>query len=208
MTQRLSPHCRNWPWRCGRAATATLLSPFLPLLFMGEEYAEPAPFQFFTSFPDPALGKAVSEGRRKEFERFAWAGEVPDPQAPSTFERSHIDWALREREPHASMLGFYKRLLDLRRTLSALNDDPPEQRKVVACGETLVVERFSGTERALLLLRPSREGAEVALPEGSWSVILDSWAEAWAGPLARPLSEKAEHHLALQPWHAVLAVPG
>src|SRR5690606_2789042 len=61
------------------AAAATILSPFLPLLFMGEEYAETAPFQYFTSFPDAELGRAVSEGRRREFAAFVWQGEVPDP---------------------------------------------------------------------------------------------------------------------------------
>ena len=74
------------------AATAVLLSPFVPLVFMGEEYGDPAPFLFFTDFEDPILREAVSRGRREEFTAFGLEGEIPDPQHPATFTRSKLIW--------------------------------------------------------------------------------------------------------------------
>jgi maltooligosyltrehalose trehalohydrolase len=94
------------------AAALLLLSPHTPLLFMGQEYDERAPFQFFTSFEDPIIQKAVSEGRLREFADFGWT-DVPDPQDPATFERSRLQW-LRGPE-NLDMLTWYRNLLHLRR---------------------------------------------------------------------------------------------
>jgi maltooligosyltrehalose trehalohydrolase len=94
------------------AAALLLLAPQTPLLFMGEEYDESAPFQFFADFGDPVLQKAVSEGRRNEFKAFTWH-EVPDPQDSATFERSKLHW---EQEEYGNpMLRWYRELLALRR---------------------------------------------------------------------------------------------
>ena len=108
-------------------AALLLLAPETPLLFMGQEYGEIAPFQFFTDFGDPALQQAVREGRRREFEHFvAFGGEVPDPQDPATFERSRIQlpdsngrWpaASGQKNPHREMLEWYRQLIALRREL-------------------------------------------------------------------------------------------
>jgi maltooligosyltrehalose trehalohydrolase len=97
------------------AAACVLFAPQTPLLFMGEEYGEERPFQFFTDHIDPAIAEATREGRRREFERFAaFAGEdVPDPQGPATFNRSKLDRSNGDEELRA----FYKRLLALRREL-------------------------------------------------------------------------------------------
>ena len=92
------------------AAALLLLAPETPLLFMGEEYGEKHPFQFFTDFGDPALKKAVAEGRRNEFKKFAVSGEVPDPQDPETFWRSKLSWQLDE-----SLMEWYWKLLALRK---------------------------------------------------------------------------------------------
>jgi maltooligosyltrehalose trehalohydrolase len=95
------------------AAALLLLAPETPLLFMGQEYDEPNPFQFFTDYGDPALQKAVREGRRQEFKDFDFSGDsVPDPQDPSTFNRSKLHWRLTEGEN--SMLDWYTALLVLR----------------------------------------------------------------------------------------------
>jgi maltooligosyltrehalose trehalohydrolase len=93
------------------AASLLLLAPHTPLLFMGQEYDEAAPFQFFADFQDPALKKAVSEGRRSEFKDFDF-NEVPDPEDPATFERSKLKWA--EGAENREMLEWYRRLLQLR----------------------------------------------------------------------------------------------
>ena len=94
------------------AAAFLLLAPHTPLLFMGQEYDEAAPFQFFADFHDPALKKAVSQGRRGEFKDFDF-NDVPDPQDPATFERSKLTWA--DGADNREMLEWYRRLLELRR---------------------------------------------------------------------------------------------
>ena len=94
------------------AAAFLLLAPHTPLLFMGQEYDEEAPFQFFADFQDPALKKAVSEGRRSEFKDFDF-NEVPDPEDPATFVRSKLTWA--DAPQNREMLEWYRRLLELRR---------------------------------------------------------------------------------------------
>ena len=80
-----------------------LLSPYLPLLFMGEEYGEENPFPFFCSFGDPALVEAVREGRKKEFDAFTWQGEVPDPQGEETFASARLSWSWPEGTPRAGL---------------------------------------------------------------------------------------------------------
>ncbi len=110
----------------GRArigATLVLTSPFIPLLFQGEEWAASTPFQYFTDHGDPTLGQAVTQGRRKEFAAFGWKPEsIPDPQGVSTFERSRLDWSELERPAHAQMLEWYRHLIRLRRSFPALTD--------------------------------------------------------------------------------------
>ena len=103
-----------------RAASALLLFvPELPLLFMGQEWAASTPFQFFTDH-EPELGRLVTEGRKKEFEGFSgFRGEVPDPQDPSTFSRSRLNWAEQNEEVHGGMLNLYRELLYERKRLSS-----------------------------------------------------------------------------------------
>jgi maltooligosyltrehalose trehalohydrolase len=109
-----------------RAATVLLLcAPATPLLFMGQEWATTAPFLYFTDHPE-ALGKLVTEGRRNEFRHFSAFSDpearerIPDPQALTTFTGSRLEWSEIKREPHASTLRLYKRLLALRRQEPAI----------------------------------------------------------------------------------------
>ena len=111
----------------GCAAMLVLLGPFTPMLFQGEEWAAPPPFAFFTSHPEPELGRATAEGRLAEFERMGWdPAVVPDPQDPLTFAMSRLDWS--ETDPgrdggrHARVLGLYRALGALRRTRPELTD--------------------------------------------------------------------------------------
>lgn len=100
------------------AATLTLLSPFLPLLFMGEEWGAATPFLFFSDHRDPAVARATSRGRMREFADFGWLPqEVPDPQARSSFERSKLDWSELERPEHRGLLDRYRELIGCRRQL-------------------------------------------------------------------------------------------
>ena len=105
------------------AALLTLSGPFTPMLFQGEEWAASTPFQFFTSHPEPELGKATAEGRIAEFERMGWdPAVVPDPQDPETFVRSKLDWSELATGRHARMLDVYRRLAALRRERPELTD--------------------------------------------------------------------------------------
>ncbi len=105
------------------AAALLLTSPFVPMLFQGEEWGASTPFQYFTSHPDPGLGQKVSEGRRQEFASFGWdPADVPDPQDPATFERSRLDWAEPAAGPHAALLDWYRELIALRGRLAELTD--------------------------------------------------------------------------------------
>jgi maltooligosyltrehalose trehalohydrolase len=111
------------PGRLRVAAAFLLTSPFVPMLFQGEEWAASTPFLYFTDHEDAALGRAVSEGRRREFAAFGWRPEdVPDPQDPTSWGRSRLDWGELDKEQHTQLLDWYRRLIALRRHLPALTD--------------------------------------------------------------------------------------
>jgi maltooligosyltrehalose trehalohydrolase len=104
------------------AAALTLLSPFVPMLFMGEEWGASTPFLFFSDHRDPGIGRATTEGRVREFREFGWRAEdVPDPQARSSFERSQLLWSEVSQEPHRSLLAYHRALIDLRHQLTGAN---------------------------------------------------------------------------------------
>ena len=102
------------------------------MLFQGEEWAASPPFQYFTDHQEPDLARAVSEGRKKEFAAFGWnPDDIPDPQDPSTFQRSKLNWTETAREPHKSILDWYKRLTRLRASTPELRDGAFNQVDVV-----------------------------------------------------------------------------
>ncbi|HLW71059.1 MAG TPA: malto-oligosyltrehalose trehalohydrolase [Candidatus Binataceae bacterium] len=116
------------PGRLKIAATMLLMSPFVPMLFQGEEWAASTPFQYFTGHEDPDLARAVSEGRKREFAEIAQdANAVPDPQSPGTFLSSKLDWSECSREPHRQMLEWYRELIALRRRTPALTNGRMEE---------------------------------------------------------------------------------
>ena len=104
------------------AAVLTLCSPFLPLLFMGEEYGETAPFFYFTSFEDHDLANAVREGRKRELGSHYSESDFADPQALSTFERCKLDWSKAAIAPHSGILGLYRDLIALRKRHPSLGN--------------------------------------------------------------------------------------
>ncbi len=105
------------------AAALVLMSPFVPMLFQGEEFGASSPFQYFTQHEDAELARAVSEGRRGEFAAFGWKPEdVPDPQDFETLQRSKLRWDEIARPPHSEILSWYKDLIALRRSNSQLTD--------------------------------------------------------------------------------------
>ncbi len=153
------------------AAALVLCSPFVPMLFQGEEWAASTPFQYFTDHGDAELGRAVSEGRRREFAAFGWEpDDVPDPQDLETFYRSRLDWDEVTRSPHAEVLAWYRELLGLRREVPALagNDfadvevrwDEAAGWLVLERGPLSVVCNLSDAEQAV----PMRDGGESVVP--------------------------------------------
>jgi maltooligosyltrehalose trehalohydrolase len=110
------------------AAALVLTAPFIPMLFQGEEWGATSPFFYFTDHQDPELGRNVTEGRRREFVAFGWnPEEIPDPQAVETFERSKLNWSERDKEPHAGLLAWHRRLIELRQEIPALSDGRLEE---------------------------------------------------------------------------------
>lgn len=114
------------------AAALVFMSPFIPMIFQGEEWAASTPFQYFADHDDPVMARAVSEGRRNEFVAFGWAPEsIPDPEHPQTFEQSKLDWSEIGRPIHSEMLDWYRSLIALRRATPCLNDGEPRHTKVL-----------------------------------------------------------------------------
>jgi maltooligosyltrehalose trehalohydrolase len=104
-------------------AALVLTAPFVPLLFMGEEWAASTPFLYFTDHEDSDLGHAVRAGRQNEFRAFGWDPEqIPDPQDPTTFDGSRLRWDEVHSGEHADMLTWYRRLIALRRAVPDLAD--------------------------------------------------------------------------------------
>ncbi|HLJ78565.1 MAG TPA: malto-oligosyltrehalose trehalohydrolase [Acidobacteriaceae bacterium] len=153
------------------AAAMVMTAPFVPMIFQGEEWAASSPFQFFTNH-DPELGRLVSEGRKKEFARSGWKpAEVPDPQAPETYQRSQLNWDERRSGCHAEMLEWYRRLIALRRSTPDLLDGDLS-RVQVRCSES---ERWLAMERGRVTVAFSLAGQPVELTVRSGSrMVLQS----------------------------------
>jgi maltooligosyltrehalose trehalohydrolase len=167
------------------AAGVVLLSPYLPLLFMGEEYGEQAPFPYFTSHTDPCLVEAVRRGRREEFTQFSWEGEVPDPQDEATFLRAKIDPAVGGGGKHAFILRFYRQLLELRRTVAPFRNFAREDIQVACLDRELVLAVLRRTATAqvccIYSFNATRQEVAIPLPAGSWEKLMDSAATEWGG---------------------------
>jgi maltooligosyltrehalose trehalohydrolase len=190
-----------------RVGAAILLSsPALPLLFQGEEYAEAAPFDYFTSHGDPDLVAAVRRGRHAEYEHLleegvtamAWA----DPQDEATFLRSKLRWSL-EAEPHSGMLAFYRALLALRSRLPALRNGRKDLTLVVAdeAGWISIVRGDFGGSAALTVANLADEPATITMPAGAvhWRLALAS-----DGPGATPATLSPGDMLRLAPATALI----
>jgi len=158
------------------AAALVLTSPFVPMLFQGEEFGASTPFQYFTHHDDPDLARKVSEGRRSEFKAFGWNPEqVPDPQDPATFQRSKLRWSEIHQEPHASLLRWYQDLIALRRSHASLTNGCMERVEVnfderanwlaVRREEVEVICNLASDRQAVPL---ASAGRPLLVSEGGW----------------------------------------
>ncbi|WP_370511007.1 malto-oligosyltrehalose trehalohydrolase [Cellulomonas sp. SLBN-39] len=197
------------PGRLAAQAALVLLSPFTPLLLMGEEWGARTPWQFFTDHPEPDLAAAVRDGRRREFGGHGWEElyggpvTVPDPQDPATFAASVLDWSELEVGEHARLLEWHRTLIALRRVVPDLASGDRSRTRVTvlpaqdapAAGPwqgVLVVHR--GATSVVLNLTDAPARVDVG---GSAPRVLASWAtgavvppagddDAWAVELPGP----------------------
>jgi maltooligosyltrehalose trehalohydrolase len=193
------------------AAGLVLLSPFLPLLFMGEEYGETAPFLYFISHSDASLADAVRKGRAEEFAAFRREGDPPDPQDAITFLRSRLDHGLSEGGRHRVLREYYRELIRLRKGHAALSRLSKEDMEVSACpGEkVLVVRRWNGPAQAATAghFGDSTVSVGLPLPPGIWEKLLDSSEKRWGGDgsaIPERLDPQQETTFSLDPGAFVL----
>ncbi|MEW6068669.1 MAG: malto-oligosyltrehalose trehalohydrolase [Nitrospirota bacterium] len=167
-------------------AGTVLLSPYIPLLFMGEEYGDESPFLYFVSHSDPNLIEAVRKGRKEEFRAFEWKTEPPDPQSTETFLKSKIKWDKRNEGRHKVLLDLYKNLIKMRRNIPALLNLNKECLDV--CGledkRVLFMRRWNGESEVYLILNFNNTDVRLtaSLNRGVWKKILDTSEKIWDGP--------------------------
>jgi maltooligosyltrehalose trehalohydrolase len=180
------------------AAALLFAAPALPLLFMGEEYGETSPFQFFTSYLDHALDEAVRVGRAAEFVRFGWSTAPPDPGRSATFLRSRLNHSLAGAPRHRELREYYRRWLALRRSHPALGARGKERARceIDASGSILTLHREAADGgRVCLVANLTSTARPYAPPSADWRDLLDSEDPRFAGGgMGRPLA----------PFHAVL----
>lgn len=163
------------------AAAAVLLAPNLPLLFMGEEYGETAPFQYFTDYQDRILGEAVRKGRWEEAIGFGWKGEVPDPQSEETFQRSKLDLSRRYQEPHNRLFAFYRRIITLRKSEPLLHPTAVSGSVERYDQEASLTIRRGDKIWIILSFNPEGVSLPLSLPAGRWERLLDSQEKPFGG---------------------------
>ena len=185
------------------AAAAVLLAPYVPMLFMGEEYGDPAPFPYFVSHTDPELVEAVRRGRAQEFSAVA-GGEPPDPQAGATFASAVLRRELRHDGVHRTLHDWHRELLALRRTRPALAR--PDLRRVRAVPhrevDALTVRRWRGSDHVTIVFHLAPGDVVVPLPDARrHAILLDSGAARFDG---RHEAAMGDAGLRLHGLHAVV----
>lgn len=192
---------------CEHAVAATLLlAPATPMLFMGEEHADPAPFQYFTDHQDQHLAQLVRDGRRREFP--AWdPGDVPDPQAAETHARSILDLSLAGRGRHAAVRRWYKALLRIRRERQEVARIDKSRATTIVDEEHGGLVLIRGGDKADTAVAVSLRGRPVSFKLPSlidprrWKILLDAGDPEFGGPAGTRLAGDELH---LPPWGALV----
>lgn len=191
------------------AGAVLLLAPNVPLLFMGEEYAEDAPFFYFVSHTDPELIEVVREGRKKDFAAFHLEGEFIDPFSTETFQKCQLNWEKRQEGKYKVMLDLYQHLIQLRRTLPALKklDKQNLEASVIEEDKLMFLHRWSQDSQIFCIMNFSDKDVsfKATPPSGNWQKILDSSEPKWMGS-GSTLPEKLmqEKELTIRPQSFVL----
>ncbi len=183
-------------------AGAVFTAPFLPLLFMGEEYGEPNPFQYFISHTDADLVEKVRKGRKREFADFDTNGDIPDPADEATFMRSKLSWNQTENS-HQTLLQYYKKLIALRKKLPALHHLNRQHLEVSSDekSKTLMLHRWHEDNQVLCLMNFSDQQQNIQLPHNHihWTNILASADPEWQGPAKTAQNADASKPVIIQP---------
>jgi maltooligosyltrehalose trehalohydrolase len=167
-------------------AGAVLLSPFVPLLFMGEEYGETAPFLYFISHSDPDLVAAVRQSKQQEFDELGVEAESYDPQAAETLARCRLNWQQQHQGQQQVLWNFYQKLIQLRRSHLVLQRLDKQNLKAIP-DETLkllMIQRWTDAEQVFYVMnfRDRPITLRLDLPPGNWEKLLDSAETTWSGP--------------------------
>ncbi len=166
-----------------KAAVAILCAtPAIPLLFMGEEYGETAPFPFFASFLDPGLQEAVSRGRQDELERLGWPGPVHDPSDPATFASARLNRTLVTKPGHRELREYYRAWLTIRSNHPALGARNKQATQAeMADGVLLVTRQAPKGERVVLAANLTGERRPLPRLLAGSTVLLDSAEPRFGG---------------------------
>jgi maltooligosyltrehalose trehalohydrolase len=193
------------------AAAAVILSPFLPLIFMGEEYGEPAPFQYFIHHSEPALIEAVRQGRQQEFASFHIPGKAPDPQDRATFLNCKLDHSLKKIGQHRVLFEVYKELIRIRKIIPALAHLSKDNLEVIDCEEAkiLYIHRWFESSQAFIVYNFSdlESSMNFLLPDGTWKNMFYSAEIRWMGKGSQRIEQillKGETKLTISPNSCVL----
>jgi maltooligosyltrehalose trehalohydrolase len=166
------------------AAGAMMLTPNVPMIFMGEEYAEDSPFLYFVSHTDADLVEAVRQGRKREFADFHAEGEFVDPFSLDAFHQSTLKWEKRKEGKHKALLELYQHLIHLRRTMPALKalDKQNLEASAVEDDKLLFLRRESNGSQIFSIMNFNDKDVTFnTSPGGIWRKILDSSDEKWMG---------------------------
>lgn len=184
-------------------AAAVLLSPYIPLLFMGEEWSASSPFLYFVSHTDKDLIEAVRKGRKEEFKEFYGKGEAPDPQSEETFIKSKIPWQEADKEPHSTMLEYYKELIDFRKKYRDFLTHEKDRFKVY-CNESDKIIRLSYRKNdglLLCILSFSASGKKLPdyTPDKKLTTLFNSAGPEWKGKYPLPAGLKKGTSIKIPP---------
>jgi len=186
-------------------AGAVMVSPFLPMLFMGEEWSDPNPFLYFVSHTDAELAEAVRKGRKEEFAAFHAQGEAPDPVSEETFNRSKLSWQLLSEDKHRTMFHFYKELIRIRKSTPTLShlDRKKVEVDFNTAQQTLLLLRQHEEGDVMCLMNFSKEPQAFTMPSSEqWVQLLNSAESKWLGPLSESLY--TEQNVQVQPESIII----
>jgi len=191
------------------AAGITLVSPYIPLLFMGEEYMEANPFLYFVDHSNPDLIKKVRQGRKDEFKDFHGRGKVPDPQSNDVFNQSRLQWNISEN-PNAKLLQFYKFMISLRKSEHVLCYGDRSMMRVQEFTEQQILFLYRWyLKNIVITICNFSDRVQVykvsSIPHNTFYKILDSASTDWNGPGSdSPEQIYANNSIIIQPNSIVL----